>query len=378
MPKKVTANDFSDKIKEHFGEKLQVHGEYIDSKTRVAVKCTVCGHEWSPYAGSLYGGHGCKVCAAKLRGIHKRISNDTFVQKFEEEWNGVLTQLTPYTRRHDPMLIQCNVCGNQWNSTPHNLLHGEGCPNCAKEIHDTNDVANFLKNNGYTCIIVGEYINYNADLELICECGNHFFTSFASLRKTRGVCKSCRARMRRESQMFTQEKASEIVSDATNGQYALSGDYSGYSQVTLFTHLDCGIVFETRFDHLVEKDVRCPHCYGNKSKGELAIAQWLTTHCLEFEAQKRFNDCRGDCKALPFDFYIPKFRLAIEYQGEQHYKAISLFGGQEAFNLRVKYDAIKEHYCKSNNITLICIPYWEFDSLDHLLQNALLDLREVV
>ena len=105
----------------------------------------------------------------------------------------------------------------------------------------------------------------------------------------------------------------------------------------------------------------CPRC--NESQGERQITLWLQQHCIANISQKRFTDCR-DIYTLPFDFYIPELNICIEYQGEQHYKPVN-FGGindEEAYDNFLKiqhHDEIKRNYCINNNITLICIPYWE-------------------
>ena len=60
---------------------------------------------------------------------------------------------------------------------------------------------------------------------------------------------------------------------------------------------------------------------------------------------------------LPFDFYLPDYNTCIEYQGEQHYRAIDYFGGEDEFLIRKKHDEIKSEYCKQHKINLIIIPY---------------------
>lgn len=59
------------------------------------------------------------------------------------------------------------------------------------------------------------------------------------------------------------------------------------------------------------------------SKGEDAIAGYLSKLNISFEQQKRFQDCyRFYGNYLPFDFYLPDYNCCIEYDGEQHYKEI--------------------------------------------------------
>jgi len=57
------------------------------------------------------------------------------------------------------------------------------------------------------------------------------------------------------------------------------------------------------------------------------------------------------------DVYIPDLKLAIEYQGEQHYKAVELFGGKEGLKKTKERDKDKLIKCKHNNIDLIYFSY---------------------
>lgn len=80
--------------------------------------------------------------------------------------------------------------------------------------------------------------------------------------------------------------------------------------------------------------------------------------------EKRFKDCRN-ILPLPFDFYIPNKNLLIECDGEGHYfpcnfNQCSKEDGIKSFELTKHNDKIKDIYCKSKNIKLLRIPYWEF------------------
>lgn len=57
------------------------------------------------------------------------------------------------------------------------------------------------------------------------------------------------------------------------------------------------------------------------------------------------------------DIYIPSLKLGIEYQGEQHFKEISFFGGKDALEKNIERDNRKKDICKNNGVTLI---YWNF------------------
>lgn len=110
----------------------------------------------------------------------------------------------------------------------------------------------------------------------------------------------------------------------------------------------------------------CPSC--NESKGEKRIHKWLDSFNIVCERQKIFNDCK-DKRPLPFDFYLPNYDCCIEYDGEQHYRSVDYFGGEEGFKKRVEHDKIKTQYCADNNIKLLRIPY--FANVEKELNNFL-------
>jgi hypothetical protein len=60
------------------------------------------------------------------------------------------------------------------------------------------------------------------------------------------------------------------------------------------------------------------------------------------------------------DFYLPLRKMAIEVQGEQHFKYIPHFHHTlAAFAKARKRDEEKKEWCELNNITLIEFPYNE-------------------
>ena len=74
------------------------------------------------------------------------------------------------------------------------------------------------------------------------------------------------------------------------------------------------------------------------------------------------------------DVFLPQRGLAIEYQGEQHYEAISMFGGSDALARTVERDALKKRLCDENSIELIYVRYSDpltVSSLRHRLRRFL-------
>ena len=66
-------------------------------------------------------------------------------------------------------------------------------------------------------------------------------------------------------------------------------------------------------------------------------------------------------------FEYNKKKIAFEYQGEQHFKPISFFGGKIAYDKRKKLDLKKERICKKLNIKLIKFNYFEPISIEAVI-----------
>ena len=79
---------------------------------------------------------------------------------------------------------------------------------------------------------------------------------------------------------------------------------------------------------------------------------------------------RYEGKQLSYDIYIPKKKVAIEYQGQQHFMPINYFGGEYAFKKQKERDNIKLELSQKNNIKLIYINYWEDITID-LIKNKI-------
>lgn len=97
----------------------------------------------------------------------------------------------------------------------------------------------------------------------------------------------------------------------------------------------------------------------HSSKWETFISEYLTSFDINFEFQKRFQDCRNKkgSDMLPFDFYIEHLNVIIEYDGLHHFEPIKGWGGEEKFKITKQNDEIKNTYCKTKGIKLIRIPY---------------------
>jgi hypothetical protein len=96
------------------------------------------------------------------------------------------------------------------------------------------------------------------------------------------------------------------------------------------------------------------HMVKTFSLGEYTIYRFLQQHDIAFEHQKRFPDLKH-MRRLPYDFYLPRFELVIEYHGRQHFESSksSRFKAEIA-NIK-KRDRIKEDYALARGLNYLAI-----------------------
>jgi len=101
---------------------------------------------------------------------------------------------------------------------------------------------------------------------------------------------------------------------------------------------------------------------GKESKGEIECRNVLENiFKTSFEkARPGFlnNPVTGGIHNLELDCYNPKLKLAVEYNGIQHYNFTPYFHkNKESFTNQKYRDELKRRMCKDNMITLIEVPY---------------------
>ena len=62
---------------------------------------------------------------------------------------------------------------------------------------------------------------------------------------------------------------------------------------------------------------------------------------------------------MSYDIYICGLKIAIEYQGKQHFEPVDYFGGMESFQEQKKRDSLKAERSAKNGVKLVYINYWE-------------------
>jgi hypothetical protein len=87
---------------------------------------------------------------------------------------------------------------------------------------------------------------------------------------------------------------------------------------------------------------------------------WLAETKLFYAVRDAFPETNVVQHGMPpwlgrqhLDIWIPRWNIAIEYQGGQHFNPVGIFGGVEGFQATVDRDARKHQLCKDNGVGLI-------------------------
>lgn len=120
-----------------------------------------------------------------------------------------------------------------------------------------------------------------------------------------------------------------------------------------------------RANHQVIEHLPCPINEPNKKsrrwKGEEYCCMALENivgHKVQRNIRPDFLKNPETCRNLELDCFDPETKIAVEYNGIQHYEYPNIFHQSEKiFQDQVYRDTIKNELCQKNGITLITVPY---------------------
>lgn len=196
-----------------------------------------------------------------------------------------------------------------------------------------------------------------------CICNNHIVATTAALK--RGSTKSCGCWQReitskRNMVDITGKQCGWLLPETRVG---LSNDKGVLWKCKC---LKCGGSAIASTHALLSGEVTSCGCI--KSRSELIICDILEKYGIKYQRQKRFVGCKNT-RPLMFDVYLPDYNIAIEYDGEFHYKKIPNLNNDLEYQ-RIN-DEIKDRYCNENDIILLRIPYWEKENIESILSDWL-------
>mgnify|MGYP000623586680 CR=1 FL=1 len=120
--------------------------DYVNNKTKVCIICPEHGEFWQE-AKSHINGNGCPNCSYEANGERCRSSKEEFIKKAREKHGDKYDySKVEYVNCETKVCIICPEHGEFWQR-PNNHLQGAGCPKCNLS-HLERDVMNYLDDAG--------------------------------------------------------------------------------------------------------------------------------------------------------------------------------------------------------------------------------------
>lgn len=302
---------------------------------------------------------------------------DEFRQEVNEVTNDAwyLKEGQEYTRATDKVILVHRKCGTEKAVTPKDFRYrGVYCRVCKETTENTRkykapkdgiapeEFEQRVKNRfGSDYQVIIPYKNEKTKVKIKhLLCGKGFWAYPTNFLREKHGCPSCAgkkgriAQLKQSNQVWNQETFLKRVKELTGGEYTVLGTYTKSIEKVKIKHNKCGNIFYMAPNHFINSQERCPYC--KNSHGEVLVAQVLKNEYCLIEGRDYFHGYVLPNR-LHLDFCIPQYKVAIEYDGLQHYAPIPLYGGEKQFRIQQERDRRKEKWCKDHNITLIRIPY---------------------
>jgi len=351
----LTTEQFIEKARQIHGDKYDYSKvEYVNNRTKVCIICSEHGEFWQEPHNHLKG-RGCIKCGINKASNNRKKTKEIFIEKAKKtHGNKYDYSKVKYVNAKTKVCIICPEHGEFWQ-TPDKHLSGCGCQSCGgvKRLTKEDFINKAIKIHGniydYSKV---NYTNINTKVCIICSEHGEFWQKPYNHLYCKCGCTKC------SGQYMDREYFIECANKTHNNKYNYSKvEYVNNKTKVCIICPEHGEFWQTPHNHLKGKG--CPIC--SESKLEKKVRNFLIENKIKFETEKTFEWLKNEGQ-LRLDFYLPDYNIAIECQGEQHFKPIDFAGkgiewAKKILKENKKRDLIKRKLCKEHNIKIIYIPY---------------------
>ena len=281
----------------------------------------------------------------------KRLTTEDFIKKAKTVYGDEYDySKVNYINCDTKVTVICKKHG-EFEVRPDHFYDGHGCPKCGsqrggdkirKAKEEFIKEAKKVHGDKYDYSRV-EYETARKKVCIVCpEHGEFWQTPDAHLKGAK--CPKCS----HQSYRYTTEEFIEMAKKVHGDKY----DYSKVEYINRLTPVciicpEHGEFWQKAYSHLLGNG--CHSC--NESKLETEIKLLLEENNIKYEREKRFDWLKYKWP-MPLDFYLPGYNIAIECQGEQHFKNRDFFKNYE-FEKRIEMDLLKNKLCCENGIKVL-------------------------
>lgn len=353
-------------------DEKELKGE--ESRYRFKVKCLNCGSIFSVnYYDIMYRNRICRFCKdVKMKRYQtkelliKDLKEKCKEKNIEFDENDVKTtavgQILPF---------KCTKCGNIRKLSIHSVLSRKNakCAKCIGTKNRTNEekIA-YLQEKAKKCdyTILNEIIYTNRDdtkIQLRCnKCGFEWQTSAGRLISE---CKCLRCSSIKNNTIDASIKEKKILERCEDTPYQFLG-WTDKNSIKTHSRIDIkctkhNMVWHPTYKEFVQSFKGCPMCANEVNVYEQRLLKALRKkYDIDIIYQYHNKEILGK---QSFDFYIPKYKIAIELQGEEHFVPVRHSKNDSDEDIMKKHNIVKErdkkkyNISKNNNINLLYFSY---------------------
>lgn len=281
----------------------------------------------------------------------KRLTTEDFIERLKNVYGDKYDYSKVNYVNYDTKVI--GICSKHGDFfiRPDHFLNGCGCPKCGNErggqkMKMSKEIfvkkANNVHGNKYDYSSVN-YVDARTKVTIKCPIHGEYQQTPDSHLRGAG-CPKCSHR----SYKYTTDEFINMAKKIHGNKYDYSKVvYLGRKIPVCIICSEHGEFWQKPYNHL--RGHGCPECL--ESHLECEIKEFLDENNIVYERQKRFPWLRSKYP-MPLDFYLPDYNVAIECQGEQHFKDRDFFKNY-SFEERVELDLLKCNLCVENKVKLL-------------------------
>jgi len=333
------------------GRAIKRLGDYAGAHTKIAFGCLkdVCSHIWDTKPQCVINDKsGCPKCVDNERKLTNEIIDERLVGRSVKRLENYINSITK-------ILFGCTIfdCAYKWKSTPSNILWGNGCPQCAGLAPLSNNIID-QRLIGKNIKRLNDYVNAKTKMLfgcLIASCLYEWETTPTSVRR----CPKC---------VHCAQLTNDIVDKRLVGRDIKRLEhYINDATPILFGCMCADCLHEWKSTpNNIFNGKGCPKCHRFR-KNEKLLFNILRKHAnipFFYDYSIKQIDKTAE-RALRFDFYFPDLKLAIEYNGAQHYCPVSFSSDTSQQTKDQNFadiqdrDLYKQQFCDEQGIKIIWI-----------------------
>lgn len=344
-----------------------------------------------------YKRHGLSIPLKQIiERLNKIYNTEEFRNRYGfDHYDYTLITEESYKNAHSKVLIKCNIHGTIFENSINGHLYGKGCRICGRMVKSLKRKPTNLKIDSELIKLklpvkrIGEVDRSITKIEWQCLVCKHIWKASpnAMLNKSKSRsktkssgCPECKRITISKLIMISNEEFLKRANEIHDNEYEYLSEYKGTEHLIKMKHKKCQEIFYQKANLHINHRQGCPSCVEYKSEKRIRILLSRSKN-IKFVGQMQFEDCINPLtkRKFKFDFCVydlkGNIKCLIEFDGMDHFHPSEklLKTNPKRYNIEnymyTKFkDIIKNNYCKSKNIKLIRIPYWNRNEIESIIK----------